>query len=125
MNNISQLLIRACKSKNPTRRLKSVYRRFYGRYDERTEDVAISDILVHLVDKVAPMKLSEYLREVSSYRSYHEVKVMCRKKNQPVPVEDPSYITTGYVMKDRLRRIGVAGLIDLGVRTPAMFRSKV
>ena len=96
MDNISQLLIRACKSKNPTRRLKSVYRRFYGRYDERTEDVAISDILVHLVDKVAPMKLSEYLREVSSYKSYYEVSVMCRKKDEPILVEDPSYLTTGY-----------------------------
>lgn len=125
MDNISQLLIRACKSKNPTRRLKSVYRRFYGRYDERTEDVAISDILVHLVDEVAPMKLSEYLREVSSYKSYYEVKVMCRKKDEPVPVEDPSYITTGYVMKDRLRHLDRKDFKKLGVRTPAMFRSKL
>ncbi len=122
MNKTQQLFIRACRSLNPNRRLKSVYRRFYGRYDERTEDIAISEILTYLVHEVAPMSVIEYIKNMQSYKSFHEVAILCRKKDEPTPVEDPTYLTTGYVMKDRLRHIKKSELIKLGVTTPAKWR---
>ncbi len=124
MDNISQLLIRACKSKDPTRRLKSVYRRFYGSYGEHKDLVAISHLLVHLVDEVCPMKLAEYLRDVSRLKSYHEMDIICRKKDVPLPEEDPAYLTTLYIMRDKLRIMMKDELVELGVRTPAKWRNK-
>jgi hypothetical protein len=60
---------------------------------------------------------------MQSYKSFHEVAIMCRKKDEPIPVEDPQYVTTGYVMKDRLRHIKKSELIKLGVTTPAKWRN--
>jgi hypothetical protein len=34
MDKVDNLLIRACKADNPDKRLKSVYRRFYGNYPD-------------------------------------------------------------------------------------------
>lgn len=37
MNKYDLLFIRACKSKNPTERVKKVYRRFYGNFEKEDE----------------------------------------------------------------------------------------
>jgi len=49
MNKIDQLIIRACKSKNPDTRLKSVYRRFYCS-DEELFFASITGILARLCE---------------------------------------------------------------------------
>lgn len=52
MNNLQSLLIRACKSKDPERRLKSVYKRYYyPRYNPK----AVTQILVKLSEEFYPM----------------------------------------------------------------------
>jgi len=40
MDNTTQLFIRACKSKNSEKRLYSVYRRFYGNYENVEPNIA-------------------------------------------------------------------------------------
>ena len=123
MDNTTILFIRACKSQDSIKRLRSVYRRFYGAYGEVSDISSISDLLVHIVDEVSPMSLSEYLRDVSSYRSYYNVAVMCNKSKEPIE-KDPEYLTTLYIMRDKLRYICREDLVKMGCPTPARFRNK-
>ena len=52
MNSMDQIWVRACKSKNPTTRLRSVYRRFYyAGTDLKMNDRAILSILSAVADK--------------------------------------------------------------------------
>ena len=62
MDSLTQLWIRACKSKNPTLRLRSVCRRFYMNADDR---ILLSN-LADIVDKYCPMKTMELIREMDS-----------------------------------------------------------
>lgn len=56
MDKVEQLLIRACKSNDPARRLLSVHRRFYGAYKNNNARnlVCIIGILAPIVDKYKP-----------------------------------------------------------------------
>jgi len=51
MDKISQLWIRACKSKSPTERVHSIYRRFYCSMSGDDRDRAITGILSVIVDE--------------------------------------------------------------------------
>lgn len=71
MNNVNQLLIRACKSRDPHARVRSVYRRFYlmsGSEQERT--IALSGILTGIVDKFCPMTSCELINELGPSRDW-------------------------------------------------------
>lgn len=114
MDKVSQLFIRACKTEDSITRLKSVYRRFYGRYDKITEEVAIGDILIHLVDEVSPMKLSEYLREVSSYKSYDQISGDVTE----------THVITLFIARDRLRQLTKPQMLELGMNVPARWRKR-
>ncbi len=48
MNNVQSLLIRACKAKDPDKRIRSVYRRFFYGGDMEYRDIAaiLSNIIV-------------------------------------------------------------------------------
>lgn len=54
------LFIRACKSKNPSVRLRSTYRRFYVGIDEYI-DLHISYILAEICDKFLDLKTADIL----------------------------------------------------------------
>lgn len=73
MNNVTQLIIRACKVEDSLTRLNSVYRRFYfgGDCTPEQKEVALCSILSPIVDKYFPMTISEYLRECTSHESYY------------------------------------------------------
>lgn len=50
MDSVKQLIIRACKSKNPEKRLRTLYRRFYlTQVDDKT-DFFIAGILTSICD---------------------------------------------------------------------------
>lgn len=62
MNNVRQLIIRACKSKNPEQRLFSVYKRFYYTFPKGEEDQAkmcLIGILASVCDEYVSIKPSE------------------------------------------------------------------
>lgn len=62
MNKLHQLFIRACKSKNPNRRILSVYRRYYvryGMYEDHRAD--IMNILVAVVDTYTKMTVANVI----------------------------------------------------------------
>jgi len=63
MNKIDQLFIRACKSKNPHKRLKSIRRRFYIRLND--DDKYITMKLAELCDKYIPIKSTKLLEELT------------------------------------------------------------
>ena len=73
MDDITQLLIRACKRMDSTKRLLRVYRRFYlpGTQDEEYQLKALACILAPLVEKYCPLSVSECITslEESPYRS--------------------------------------------------------
>jgi len=62
MNKIDQLFIRACKSKNPYKRLKSIRRRFYIHLAH--DDYYITLKLTEICDKYLPVKSSKILEEL-------------------------------------------------------------
>ena len=63
MDKIEQLWICACKSKNPYKRVLTLHKRFYGAYEdnELANKVAVTGLLVQIVDKYVPMTASELI----------------------------------------------------------------
>lgn len=55
MTKIEMLFIRACKSLNPYKRIDSVYRRFYGKYEDNTWYKV--GILIVIIEKYFPIHL--------------------------------------------------------------------
>lgn len=62
---IHTLFIRACKSKDPEKRVSSVYRRFYMSYGNADTNAIIVSLLTEIVDKYCPIHLHNLLRELS------------------------------------------------------------
>jgi hypothetical protein len=71
LSNTEILFIRACKSGNRRRRLLSVYRRFYGKYDIRVTNNALRYILADIVDKVNPISSAKLLEMYDQQISYY------------------------------------------------------
>jgi len=68
LTKLEMLIIRACKSQDPIKRLTSVYRRFYNFGVTDREDVSphVADILGQVVDKYFPILPSRVARELLS-----------------------------------------------------------
>ena len=65
MNNVEQLIIRACKSKDPDVRLRSVYRRFYyDTDDEHRIASSLVGIMASICDRYVPIKPSEIIKQL-------------------------------------------------------------
>jgi len=62
MNKINQLFIRACKSKDPGKRLKSIRRRFYIRLHNDNKFILIK--LAELCDEYSPIKGTKLIEEL-------------------------------------------------------------
>ena len=76
MTNLSKveiLFIRACKSLDSEKRIRSVYRRFYGNYDNTTTTNALIRILGDLVDKLGiEVSILTVYSDVISQFSYQQ-----------------------------------------------------
>jgi len=114
MDKTDQLFIRACKCLDSRKRLRSVYRRFYGRYDKATEDSGILSVLVRIVDDYAPITIHSYLLDKSRYETYF--KMTCE------PTTDTEINIL--VMRDILRFLSRDILESLGVTTPLRLRKE-
>lgn len=55
LSNVEQLLIRACKSRYPRKRLQSVYRRFFLANGQKLSGHCAIQILYPVIDKACPM----------------------------------------------------------------------
>lgn len=69
MTKLDMLWVRACKSKNPQRRLQSVYRRFYLCGEPEVEDLA--GILCDLVDKYLDLPLHNVIDGLNPNHPYY------------------------------------------------------
>lgn len=59
MNKYEMLFVRACKSRNPAKRVRSVYSRFYLRNSDETENTFyIAGIIANICDKYHPISTS-------------------------------------------------------------------
>jgi hypothetical protein len=71
MDNVKQLLIRACKSAEPQKRVRRVYRRFYlSSGDDAYINTALCGILAGIVDKYCPMTSCEFINQMSPDRDW-------------------------------------------------------
>jgi len=79
MDNITQLFIRACKSANPERRVKSVYRRFYNyckRENKSNEyDKHIANILIDICESHKLLSVSKLATELDPHRFYKSLRI--------------------------------------------------
>ena len=99
MDNIDQLFIRACKSKEPDKRLESLVRRFYMTGSKTNKSLIIS-ILSVMCDNHSPIMSPSYLG-----------------------VNPTTEIRVYTTLKNHFRYMEIKNLnLD---RTPAMFRSKL
>lgn len=72
MSPIDKLLIRACKSENPKKRLRSVYRRFYLRADDKVFRTAMIAILSRIIEgQRLPYRLYDILVGVDPKSGTH------------------------------------------------------
>lgn len=62
------LFIRACKSRNPMKRLESVYKRQYGMVESNVE--ALVDILSGIIEAHHPLSIRELIKELSPFNNY-------------------------------------------------------
>ena len=66
MDNTTQLLIRACRSRHPHKRVRSVYHRFYLTIPKpEHENFFMCGILINIVEQYCPMKPNEVIRELA------------------------------------------------------------
>jgi len=108
MNNQDMLFIRACKSRNPERRVMSVYRRFYwGTHvlSDQERICAVTGILTNLVNVFNPISAGSLIRELGpgadyKYRdlSFYErvFTVMVSRLRLTKPEKFPGYIAPAY-----------------------------
>lgn len=74
MTPTENLFIRACKTRDPYKRVRSVYRRFYGRYDGQETDKALTAILARLCDKYNPFETADLLTKISPGNFFPEMR---------------------------------------------------
>lgn len=72
MDNITQLYIRACKSKDPRTRIRSTYRRFYGKYGEAEMNNALVHILASICDKYLDLSVLDLCCDLNPYKYLRE-----------------------------------------------------
>lgn len=68
ISNTQNLLIRACKSSNPLKRLRSVYKRQYGKYSDM--DKCLVEIMATLIDEHYPISSLTLVNELSYSNNY-------------------------------------------------------
>ncbi len=71
MNKTEMLFIRACKSSDAVKRIKSIYKRFYVIRNENLDEMFeqnIVFILSSIVDDYYPMRFCEYLRSRGEHK---------------------------------------------------------
>jgi len=71
MDKIDMLFVRACKSSDAVKRIKSIYKRFYAIRKEDLDkafEQNIVHILASIVDKHYPMRLADYLRSRGEHK---------------------------------------------------------
>ena len=68
MDNTTQLFIRACKSKNPEKRINSVYRRFYTHHSDA--DIHIINILSRICDMYLKLRVVDVISEISPEKAW-------------------------------------------------------
>ncbi len=61
MNKYDMLFVRACKSRSPLTRVRSVYHRFYTRTAGKHENFNIARILASICDKYNPMSTGDLI----------------------------------------------------------------
>ena len=64
MTPTENLFIRACKTADPHKRVRSVYRRFYGNFPTEETNKALVIILAGLCDRYKPFKAADLLSKV-------------------------------------------------------------
>lgn len=115
ISKIDQLFIRACKSSNPDKRLRSIYRRFYLKASHEDETIYISNHLVYLVDKYFTLSIGEYLRRRSGWLMYFDVAQEVASDHQITLWVMRGYLAYGVTLDDCFK---------VGIPKPAMFRNK-
>lgn len=65
MDSVRQLLIRACKARNPNLRVRQVYRRFYGKLPLEQETFCLSGILSTICDEHLEVKVASLITDLS------------------------------------------------------------
>lgn len=105
MNKVDQLFIRACKSKYPYKRLKSLRRRFYIRNEN--DDKYLTIKLAEICDKYVPLKATKILEEITH------------------PFLNPDVSIQDKFLRICLNNIRFAEVSMFpGLTSPAMFRKK-
>lgn len=112
MDNMTQLWIRACKSKDPMKRLESLVRRYYGTNVD-TVDGLVEDLICHNLVEVCeyflPIKPSTIIKEFNSLDSFRY----------------PDMTDNGKFLKVHLDHIRQHKVKNLeGLRTPLRFKNK-
>lgn len=109
MNNLDQLLVRACKSKEPEIRLRSIYRRFYFSTDD---EIRVRVSLVAILAKICDDNLTSTVTEVITGLSPN------RYNQLNVEIEYLDRALSFLISKIRLTRIDEFD----GLTPPAKFR---
>lgn len=106
------LLIRACKSKDPMKRLSSVYRRQYGLVESNIEGLV--NILSTIIEKHHPISTHDLIKELSPFNSYRWENA----SGQTTYHEKALFVLVAHL---RLAEITIFN----GWVSPAPFRSKI
>ena len=116
MNNTEQLLVRACKSSNATKRLFSVHRRFYfnNKNNKQIAYCGLSIILLNLVAKHNPIEVFKLVDSLNPI-------------NAKFYVDDcENYTYYEHVFGVLVSYIRLSNVSDFeGYKHPAMFRNKI
>ena len=113
MTKLEMLFIRACKSEEPFKRIASVYRRFYTKYEGEFEK-NITMILAGIVEDCGNLSLTRFINDSSSYEI---VNMMITKER-----EYPHWERNTRALIKHFRFIDKDFLIGQGYIIPKRFR---
>lgn len=119
MDKIQQLFIRACKTEDANKRLISLYKRFYGNYEDQVTKTEIGQLLTVVVDEYLPMGIGAYNSEIRRFVIQEDMYTKMhpdykRLTNQEIHTK---------VLINKIRYTERRILESLGVTSPLRFRN--
>lgn len=112
MDNIEQLMIRACKSLKPSKRLKSIRKRFYLLDGMGSDENWNVNMLTDIVDKYCPIPMNEFMTRYESQILYNSMRKEKLNTKQIISI----------ILINQVRLCKANILIKQGYKVPCKFR---
>ena len=119
MTKLDMLLIRACKTENPNKRLRSIYRRFY--LNSKEYEFNLVGIMSKIVDEYCPITMIEYFRIKDEKKRQYDTCLAVHGEMPPEEWEQELNILINHIRFN----FNNEHFKETGCKVPIIFRRKL